>query len=83
LHFRTSCESPTLRLLRPAARAGKIQSFNVAGTQDHRSDMTTLSHIAVCLAPDLRVRGAGMRNATIVDQRSSAQAADFGGRATK
>jgi len=44
--------------------------------------MTTLSHIAACLAPGLNVRGAGMGNSMIVDQRSSAKAADFGGRAT-
>jgi hypothetical protein len=82
LHFRTSCESLTLRLLRPTARAGKIQSSQRRWNAGSPIDMTTLSHIAVCLAPDLHVRGVGMGNAMIVDQRSPAVAAVFGGRAT-
>jgi hypothetical protein len=44
--------------------------------------MTTRSHVAACLAPDVRVRGVAMRNATTVDQESPATAAFFGGRAT-
>jgi hypothetical protein len=65
------------------SRAGKIPSsqsrWNDAGLL---TDMTTRSRLAVCLAPDLHVRVAGMGHATLVDQQSAAQAALFGGRAT-
>jgi hypothetical protein len=54
---------------------------SVTSLKSRREPMTMHLHIAVDLAPDIRVRRAGIRNAMDVVRCKAPGAADFGGRA--
>jgi len=68
--------------LRSASGAGNIRASRRRRNRRVTIDMTNHPHIAALSAPNVRVRGAGMGNAAVVDRQSATCAAISGGRAT-